>query len=338
MLVLRPVESTDLPHLQQLARESLLGVTSLPDDTSLLQAKIDGSLRSFAKDVDERADESYFFVLQDSFSQRLHGCAEIIATIGFKEPFYSLRNRTFISTSRELNIQHAVPALSLCQDLNGHTLLRGFHVDDALVRGPYAELGSRARLLFMAAHPRRFAEAAITEIVGYYSEDMSSPFWDALGKHFTDLPYAEAERLSGLQSREAITLLMPHHPIYIPMLPQAAQDCIGKPHPDGRDAMDMLLREGFEPHSYVDIFDGGPTLYARTANIRSIARSQLLTTVRRAPSGELGRYLLSNDKLRDYRAIVAELEEPLEGKVGLSDDMLEALRLDEGRTVRLIAL
>ena len=34
----------------------------------------------------------------------------------------------------------------------------------------------------------------ITEIVGFSSDDGQSPFWDALGKHFFDLPYAEAER------------------------------------------------------------------------------------------------------------------------------------------------
>ena len=37
MLVLRPVELTDLPQLQQLARDSLVGVTSLPDNTERLR-------------------------------------------------------------------------------------------------------------------------------------------------------------------------------------------------------------------------------------------------------------------------------------------------------------
>ncbi len=37
MLVLRPVEQTDLTQLQQLARGSLVGVTSLPDDSERLR-------------------------------------------------------------------------------------------------------------------------------------------------------------------------------------------------------------------------------------------------------------------------------------------------------------
>jgi arginine N-succinyltransferase len=43
MLVLRPVEQNDLPQLQRLARESLIGVTSLPDDSEHLREKIAGS-------------------------------------------------------------------------------------------------------------------------------------------------------------------------------------------------------------------------------------------------------------------------------------------------------
>lgn len=184
MLVLRPVELTDLPQLQQLARDSLVGVTSLPDDSERLREKILDSCASFDKDVQGNGPENYFFVLEDLASQRLTGCSEILATAGFSEPFYSLRNRHFTSTSRELNIEHGVPALSLCHDLSGHTLLRGFHIDAALVRTPFSELLSRARLLFIAAHSARFSEAVITEIVGYSDDQGQSPFWDALGKHF----------------------------------------------------------------------------------------------------------------------------------------------------------
>jgi arginine N-succinyltransferase len=42
------------------------------------------------------------------------------------------------------------------------------------------------------------------------------------------------------------------------------------PHPSGRAAMRMLENEGFSYENYVDIFDGGPTMTARTDNIRSV--------------------------------------------------------------------
>lgn len=338
MLVLRPVELTDLPQLQRLARESLVGVTSLPDDTDLLREKILDSCAAFEKDVQGHGPENYFFVLEDPGTRHLMGCSEILATAGFNEPFYSLRNRHFTSASRELNIEHGVPALSLCHDLSGHTLLRGFHIDAALVRTPFSELLSRARLLFIAAHSQRFADAVITEIVGFSSDDGQSPFWDAVGKHFFDLPYAEAERLCGLESRTFLAELMPQYPIYVPMLPQAAQDCIGRIHPDGQEAFDILEREGFETNSYVDLFDGGPTLYARTSSLRSIARSQTGTAKPGSPIDARGRYLVSNDSLKDYRAIVAELDYNAGRSVVLSADMCTALNVAEGSPIRLIAL
>lgn len=338
MLVLRPVELTDLPQLQQLARASLVGVTSLPDDTECLRTRILDSCASFEKHVESHGPENYFFVLEDRSTQRLRGCSEILATAGFSEPFYSLRNRHFTSASRELNIEHGVPTLSLCHDLNGHTLLRGFHIDAALERTPASELLSRARLMFMGAHAQRFAQAVITEIVGYSSEDGQSPFWDAVGKHFFDLPYAEAERLCGLESRTFLAELMPQYPIYVPMLPEAAQACIGQIHPAGQEAFDILEREGFETNSYVDLFDGGPTLYARLSNVRSIAQS-LTATVQTAPAIDaLGRYLVSNDSLTGYRAIVAELDVQPGQPVNLSAELCAALNVTDGSPIRLIAL
>ncbi|MHC8321003.1 arginine N-succinyltransferase [Pseudomonas sp. GB2N2] len=336
--LLRPVELNDLPELQRLARESLVGVTSLPDDTERLRERILDSCASFDKDVRAHGPENYFFVLEDLANRRLSGCSEILATAGFNEPFYSLRNRHFTSASRELNIEHGVPALSLCHDLSGHTLLRGFHIDAALVGTSSSELLSRARLMFIAAHAQRFAEAVITEIVGYSDEEGRSPFWDALGKHFFDLPYPEAERLCGLQSRKFLAELMPQYPIYVPMLPQAAQDCIGRIHPDGREAFDILEREGFETNSYVDLFDAGPTLYARLAGIRSIAQSEIARVTTGDVMDARGRYLVSNDSLKDYRAIVADLDYTVASPVALSAEMCAALNVTEGSPLRVIAL
>ncbi|MFY0728998.1 arginine N-succinyltransferase [Pseudomonas sp. NFX15] len=338
MLVLRPVELADLPQLQRLARESLVGVTSLPDDRERLREKILDSCASFDKDIAAHGPESYCFVLEDQTTRRLLGCSEILATAGFSEPFYSLRNRHFTSASRELNIEHDVPALSVCHDLSGHTLLRGLHVDATQVCSAHSELLSRARLLFIAAHARRFCDAVITEIVGYSSDEGHSPFWDAVGKHFFDLPYAEAERLCGLQSRTFLADLMPQYPIYVPMLPQEAQDCIGAIHPEGQEAFDILEREGFETNSYVDLFDGGPTLYARTSAIRSIAHSQRGVISSGPVIDARGRYLVSNDGLKDYRAIVADLDYTAGQPVTLDTTLCEALNVTTGCPIRLIAL
>jgi arginine N-succinyltransferase len=131
---------------------------------------------------------------------------------------------------------------------------------------------------------------------------------------------------------------MPQYPIYVPMLSQAAQDCIGRIHPDGQEAFDILEREGFETNSYIDLFDGGPTLYARTSSIRSIAQSQAGTVQTGSPIDARGSYLVSNDSLKDYRAIVAELDYSAGQPIALSAEMCAALNVTDASAIRLIAL
>jgi arginine N-succinyltransferase len=178
----------------------------------------------------------------------------------------------------------------------------------------------------------------ITEIVGYSSEEGHSPFWDAIGQHFFDLSYTEAERLCGLQSRTFLAELMPQYPIYVPMLPPQAQACIGRIHPDGQEAFDILEREGFETNNYVDIFDGGPTMHARVANIRSIIHSRSAIVRPGQQIDAKGRYLVSNDGLGNYRAIIADLDIDAEGSVRLPPDMLAALDVADGDRVRVVSL
>ncbi|MDT9086501.1 arginine N-succinyltransferase, partial [Escherichia coli] len=80
-----------------------------------------------------------------------------------------------------------------------------------------------------------------------------------------DMTYAEAERLCGLKSRTFLAELMPHYPIYVPLLSDEAQEAMGQVHPRAQITFDILMREGFETDHYIDIFDGGPTLHARTS-------------------------------------------------------------------------
>ncbi|TWI53068.1 arginine succinyltransferase [Pseudomonas duriflava] len=339
MLVMRPARASDLPHVQRLAADSPVGVTSLPDDTERLREKIRLSEASFAAEVSFNGEESYFFVLEDTQTGRLAGCSAIIATAGFSEPFYSFRNETFIHASRELKIHNKTHVLSLCHDLTGNSVLSSFYVERDLLDTPYAELNSRGRLLFMAGHPERFADSVVVEIVGMSDEQGDSPFWNAVGRHFFDVSYAEAERISGAKSRTFLAELMPIYPIYVPLLSDAAQEAMGQVHPRAQITFDVLTREGFETDNYIDIFDGGPTLHARTSAIRSIASSQVArvdSPRETVGSGQV--YLISNDRLQDYRAVVQTLDWAPGQPVALPQSVAEALCVSVGDTVRLIAV
>jgi len=337
MLIMRPARMGDLPEVQRLAKDSPIGVTSLPDDRERLAEKIAASEASFAAEVSFNGEESYFFVLEDTASGKLVGCSAIVASAGYSEPFYSFRNETFVHASRELKIHNKIHVLSLCHDLTGNSLLTSFYVQRELVDTPFAELNSRARLLFMAAHPERFADAVVVEIVGYSDENGDSPFWDAVGRNFFDMSYTEAERLCGLKSRTFLAELMPHYPIYVPLLPDSAQEAMGQVYSRAQVTFDILMREGFETDHYIDIFDGGPTVQAYTRDIRAVRDSRLLPANIVASVTEGDYQLLSNTSLEGFRVIMAA-QQVGRDSIDITAEQAAALNIKQGDMVRVVAL
>jgi arginine N-succinyltransferase len=132
-----------------------------------LHDKILDSCTSFEQSVQSPGPESYFFVLEDLGDAATGGLLGNSRHGGFQRAVLQPAQPQLQQCLAELNIEHGVPALSLCHDLGSHTLLRGFHIDPTLVRTAYSELLSRARLLFIAAHAPRFADGVISEIVGF---------------------------------------------------------------------------------------------------------------------------------------------------------------------------
>src|SRR3546814_11818270 len=80
----------------------------------------------------------------------------------------------------------------------------------------------------------------------------------------------DADQFNAIHGNQFIADLMPKHPIYIAMLTDTARAAIGLPHPSGRAAMRMLENEGFGFDNYIDIFDGGPTMTARTDRVKAV--------------------------------------------------------------------
>ena len=115
-----------------------------------------------------------------------------------------------------------------------------------------------------------------------------------------------AETLTS-QSKKFIADLMPTHPIYIPLLPESAQEAIGEVHVNTRPALVVLEKEGFDFRGMVDIFDGGPTVHCATNEIRSIKNSRggTVSAIETNPVGT-ERQLICNARL-DFRACLGEI-------------------------------
>lgn len=337
MLILRPSRIADLPEVERIAEASAVGITSLPPDRDRLYEKIRQSVESFEADRDISGEESYFFVLEDSATGRLMGTSGISAQAGFHDRFYSYRNETIVHASQELGVSNRIHALHLCHDLTGFVLLTSFWIDPSLYESDVPQLLSRGRLLFLAEHAERFGDKIAAENPGLCDESGHSPFWDAVGRRFFNMDYPQAERLSGGRSKTFIAELMPHYPIYVPLLPPAAQLAIGQLHPVAELPFSILMDEGFESDTYIDIFDGGPTVEARIASLRSIAgQRRLRAQVQDAPvAGSL--HLVANTASEDYRAVLTPALVQGDGSVALPAEAANALQIRTGDAVRAVA-
>lgn len=337
MLIQRLCTLADLPEIERLAIASPVGITSLPADVEQLSAIIEGTEAAMDETVTFTGEERYFFVLEDLETGRLAGCSSIMSVAGFSQPFHTFRNDIFVHASRELGLHNRTHVLSLCHDLTGHSLLTGFYLDSPW-KGDYSTLKLNAcgRLLFMASHPQRFADSTAVEMSGISDEQGNAPFWEGLGRHFIGVDYREAERLGSRHGRSILAELMPGYPIYVSMLPDAAQEAIGQVRPTSQLVYDILMQEGFESENYVDIFDGGPVVQARTAELTSVRGSEVATVCIGQPGPVAGKWLVANERIRDFRACLCGLAWQPGQPLILDAQMAELLKVADGDMLRMI--
>ena len=339
MLVLRPCRMSDLPSVERIAAASAVGITSLPPDHERLYEKIRNSSHSFNSDVDVNGEEVYFFVLEDAVSGDIVGTSGIAASAGFHDRFYSYRNEIIVHASQELGVSNKIHSLHLCHDLTGLSLLTSFYIEPKYHSTHWPQLLSRARLLFMVEHPQRFADKLAAENPGVCDDNGNSPFWNAVGRRFFNMDYPQAERLSGGRSKTFIAELMPQYPIYVPLLPADAKLAIGQLHPVAELPFSILLEEGFEADTYIDIFDGGPTVEARISTLRSVAANRRLrVTLDAAANGIAAPYLIANTATSDFRATIGNVVVTDDETLALSSALADHLEVASGDDVRVTPL
>lgn len=339
MNLIRPIRMNDLDALVEMARGAGAGFTSLPPVPEFLRDKIELSLRSFAAQVNTAGHERYLFVLEDPASGRIGGCCAIEAACGLDEPFYNYRLGLQVFASRRFEVYNRVPTLYLTNDYTGSSVLCSLYLRPEFRSGGSGRLLSKCRFLFMAGFPQRFASKVIAEMRGVSDDSGRSPFWEGLGRHFFSVDYAQAEHIVGVGNKSFIAELMPTHPIYSVLLPPEAQRVMGKVHTQTAPALHMLELEGFRYQGYVDIFDGGPTVEAPLAEIRSIRHAQrlearVMNRGERSSSG--ASYLVANTRLVDFRCTLATLA-PARDHVVLDQTTAAVLNIAPGEPVRVVA-
>ena len=293
--IIRPANMNDLQPIYEMAKRTGGGFTNLPPDRKALLQKLERSAAGFDRVGEDVADDLYVFVLQNTATGEVRGTCQIFGKVGQRWPFYSYRIGALTQHSVELERTFRADILNLSTDLEGATEVGGLFLHPGERAGGLGMLIARSRYLFIRNHRQRFADRTIAELRGVIDEAGGSPFWDGVAGRFFGMSFQEADEFNAKFGNQFIADLMPKHPVYIAMLPDSAKTVIGVPHPSGRAAMRMLENEGFAWENYVDIFDGGPTMTARTDQIRSIrdAKDVIITAV----SDDVGEHKSGDKKL-----------------------------------------
>ncbi len=326
----RPAASADLDALKALAGLTGGGFTNLPDDQDSLAARLARSERCYAADISEPDDELYMLVLEHVPTGRIGGTAALFSRVGVTWPFYSYKLTTLSMHSRELGRTFRTGVLHLVNDFDGASEVGGLFLHPDLRAGGLGRLLARSRYLFLARHRARFGDRVFAELRGYLKPDGSSPFWDGLAGKFFGMGFQEADAFNAVEGNQFIADLMPKYPVYVSLLPEEARAAIGQPHDAGRAALKMLEGEGFTYNGYVDIFDGGPTVDARMADVRTV-REAVRSHVARKDASEGGVRLVAGGTLGAFRcaALPVSIADtglcvPADAPFDLGDEILHA--------------
>jgi arginine N-succinyltransferase len=335
MMVVRSARLADLDAVLSLANETGPGLTTLKPDRAALGARIERALRTVRGEAG-LFEQGYLFVMEDSTHGEIVGVCGLEAAVGLELPFYNYRVSTVVHASKELNVWSRTSLLTISHDLTGYAELCSLFLSSRARASGAGGLLSRSRFMFITQFQDRFPQRICAEMRGYFDEHGESPFWQALGSHFYQIDFNAADYLSAQGKKAFIAELMPRHPVYVRLLPEAAQASIGVTHADTLPARRMLEAEGLRYENHVDIFDAGPVLECHVSDLRTVRASRVLRIGPLDEGASELRCLVSNLKLGEFRVIAVSAR--TDGtSIALSSAQAAALEAATGDEVRVLA-
>ena len=337
MVLIRPVSLADLDQLVQLAEQAGVGLTTLPGDRETLKRRILKSQRCIENIPDKPGGESYLFVMEDAESKKIIGASGMVSKVGGFEPFYAYRIVNQPLDSDLLKIHKQIAVLQLVHEHDGPAEVGSLFLSADYRKKDYGRFLQLVRFLFIAEYPQAFEPVVVSELRGVIDAEGHSAFWDAVGKHFFEIDFPQADYLS-VVNKKFIAELMPTHPIYVPLLPMEAQSVIGKVHESSLPALKNLEAEGFTFNGMVDIFDAGGCVSCGRDDIRTVRRSRtgivgrIVDDAIESPTFMIGSFSPS------FRATIGALGTGDGDKVCVESRIASALNVSVGSSVRYATL
>lgn len=331
MHIIRPIQERDEESLYAFALAATTGIVTLPRNRLRIKQKLADSLKAFAS-KGPFTDECYLFVLENLETQKIEGCSSILKSI-HKDYRYNVEiqqhtNRLIEQIPAEQKILH--PQIS-----HNHTSeICTLYISNNCRKSGLGRLLSLSRFLFAACHLERFEKKFLVEMRGYVDSAGKPIFWEGIGRRFCDVDFETMLALYEVNPKIAKEII-PRFPIYCSLLSQEIQDVIGKTHPDSIPALKMLEAQGFKYHNWIDILDGGPKLYAPTAEIQTIktATHAVVTNIssNNLTDNSTEKKLVANCKI-DFRACYGNVVINSDD-VGIDANTAKKLKIEIGEMI-----
>src|SRR3984957_2622113 len=278
---IRGAVPSDEDQLLAVARH--LNTVNLPNDRDEIRGILDHAQKSFTGALKDPRRREYVFVVVDNARNRIVGTSMVIGQLGRRDAPYiyvDVSEEERYSATLDRHFRHVV--LKIGYSYAGPTEIGGLIVSPEYRKKP-ERLGlliSCVRFLYIAMHRDWFRDELLAELLPPLEPDGTSHLWNAVGRKFTEMTYAEADRLSK-KNKEFVKGLFPEGPIHASLLPEDAQSVIGKVGAQTRGVEKMLRRVGFRYAYRVDPFDGGPHFTAPTDDVTLVRASHAARVTRR---------------------------------------------------------
>ncbi len=329
--VIRAITEKDLDWLCGIAPKIGVGFTSLPNDKKFLKNRLQTVAKSFKEEI--RIEERVYLFVRENLPQReIVGICGIDVDVGYKESFYSYQISTVSQACASLDkyIEHKL--LRLVNNFQKASELISFWVHPDHRRHAVGTSLSFSRFLFMAQHKELIHAEILAELRGFADDAQTSPFWEAVGRKFFDMDFNLADALTYSCGKQFIADLVSREPIYIDLLPQAAQAVIGVENPGATGARKILEQQGFQYNQHVDIFDAGPVLYCERDKIHAVANSKLVTITQLDSVASIQPALLYNARM-NARFTVAHID-VVENEAVITPEIAKILDVRIGDMIR----
>ncbi len=317
---------------------------NLPDEPGHIARLLEASEKSFLGQIENPRRRKYVFLIRDCERGEAVGTSMIVAQLGRRDAPYiylDVSTEEKYSSSTDLHFHHQVLRIGFSYD--GPTELGGLvvHPDHRRADEKLGLLISYVRFLFIAAHRELFKDELLAELMPPLEPDGTSHLWEAFGRRFTGMSYADAD-LRSSEDKTFIRDLFPRGEVYASLLSQDAQGVIGKVGAQTRGVERLLRRIGFRYAERIDPFDGGPHFVANADEVSLIknARQAIFAGTLDEQEPASGPRVLVARELKQspyFRAIACRVTEQA-GQLRLAASFAELLGATPGESLQLLPL